>query len=302
MTNAVSHPSLSQLSHDISAVVAAAAPAVVAVHGGGRRPSSGVIWQPGIVVTAEETIARDSDLAVVLPGGNRVQATLAGRDPSTDIAVLRYDGAPPAQAFASMPVASGLQAGQLALAIGSAEGGAVATLGIVSFVGGPWRSSLGGHIDARLVIDTRLPAVAEGGVLVGADGSMIGMAVFGPRRRVLAIPAATIARIVPVVLDKGHISRGYLGVGLQRVALGAEGGEQRRGAMVVTLDPAGPAKTAGILQGDIIVAVGGTAVTGPRSLYHQLGPDAVGRKLAVDVIRAGAHASLDVTIAPRPAA
>jgi len=302
MTDAVSHPSLSQLSHDFAALVAAAAPAVVAVHGGGRRPSSGLIWQPGIVVTAEETITQDSDLAVVLPGGNRVQATLAGRDPSTDIAVLRYEGAPPPQTFAATPMAAGLQAGQLALAIGSAEGGAVATLGMVSFAGPPWKSSLGGQIDARLVVDTRLPAIAEGGALVAADGSLIGMAVFGPRRRVLAIPAATIVRVVPVILDRGHIPRGYLGVGLQRVAVSAEGGEHRRGAMVVTLDPAGPAKTAGILQGDIIVAVGGAAVTGPRSVYHQLGPDAVGRKLAVDLIRAGAHASVDVTVGPRPAA
>jgi S1-C subfamily serine protease len=292
-----------QLSNDFAALVAAAAPAVVAVHGGGRRPSSGLIWQPGVVVTAEETIAQDSDLAVVLPGGERVHATLAGRDPSTDIAVLRYDGAAPPQAFAATPAAAGLQAGQLALAIGSAEGGAVATLGMVSFAGPPWQSRLGGHIDARLVIDTRLPAVAEGGALVAADGSFIGMAVFGPRRRVLAIPAATIARIAPVIIERGHISRGYLGVGLQRVALsGAEGGERQRGAMVVTLDPDGPAKTAGIHQGDIIVAVGGAAVSGPRSLYHQLGPDAVGRKLAVDLVRAGAHTTIDVTIAPRPAA
>jgi S1-C subfamily serine protease len=286
MTDAASsHPFPVQLSHDFAALVAAAAPAVVAVDGGGRRPSSGIIWQPGVVVTAEETIARDGDLAVVLPGGARVPATLAGRDPSTDIAVLRYDGAPPPKAFAATPAAPGLQAGQLALAIGSADGGAVATFGMVSFAGNAWQSRLGGHIDARLVIDTRLPAIAEGGALMAADGSFIGMTVFGPRRRVLAIPAATIARIAPVILDKGHISRGA-----------------RRGAMVVTLDPDGPARTAGIHQGDIIVAVGGAAVTGPRSLYHQLGPDAVGRKLAVDLIRAGTPASIDVVIAPRPAA
>lgn len=307
MTDAASpHPSPLQLSHDFAALVAAAAPAVVAVHGGGRRPSSGIIWQPGVVVTAEETIAPDgngdSNFAVVLPGGNRVDARLAGRDPSTDIAVLRYDAAPPPQTFAAMPAAAGLQAGHLALTIGSAEGGPVAALGIVSFAGSPWQSRLGGHIDARLVIDTRLPVTAEGGALVAADGSFIGMAVFGPRRRVLAIPAATIARIAPVIMDKGHITRGYLGVGLQRVAVpSADGSQPRRGAMVVTLDPAGPAKAAGILQGDIIVAVAGAAVSGPRSLYHQLGPDAVGRTLRIDLIRAGSPVSVDATIASRPA-
>jgi S1-C subfamily serine protease len=308
MTDAVSsNPSqrLSplQLSNELAALVAAAAQSVVAVHGGGRRPSSGIIWQPGIVVTAEETIVRDADLALTLPGGNQVPATLAGRDPSTDIAVLRYEATPAPKAFATTPFATDLRAGHIAVAIGSAEGEAVATLGIVALAGGAWRSRQGGQIDARLVIDARLPTIAEGGALVSADGSLIGIPVFGPRRRVLAIPAATIARVVPIIEDRGHIARGYLGVGLQRVPLAAaDGAETRRGAMVVTLDPAGPAKAAGILQGDIIVRLGGSAVTGLRSLYQQLGSDAVGKKMAVDLIRAGVNKTVDVTIAPRPQA
>ncbi len=278
-----------QLSNELAALVANAAQSVVAVHGGGRRPSSGIIWQPGIVVTAEETIARDADLALALPGGNQVPATLAGRDPSTDIAVLRYDATPAPKAFATTPFATDLRAGHFAVAIGSAEGEAVATLGIVSLAGGAWRSRDGGQIDARLVIDARLPTIAEGGALISADGSLIGIAVFGPRRRVIE--------------DRGDVTRGYLGVGLQRVPLAAaESAETRRGAMVVTLDPAGPAKAAGILQGDIIVRLGGSAVTGLRSLYQQLGSDAVGKKMAVDLIRAGAHRTVDITIAPRPRA
>ena len=292
-----------QLSNELATLVAAAAQSVVAVHGGGRRPSSGIIWQPGIVVTAEETIVRDADLALTLPGGNQVAATLAGRDPSTDIAVLRYEATPAPKAFATTPFATDLRAGHIAVAIGSAEGEAVATLGIVALAGGAWRSRQGGQIDARLVVDARLPTIAEGGALVSADGSLIGIPVFGPRRRVLAIPAATIARVVPIIEDRGHIRRGYLGVGLQRVPLAAaEGAETRRGAMVVTLDPAGPAKAAGILQGDIIVRLGGSAVTGLRSLYQQLGSDAVGKKMAVDLIRAGVSKTIDVTIAPRPQA
>jgi S1-C subfamily serine protease len=290
-----------QFSNQLAAMVAAAAQSVVAVHGGGRRPSSGIVWQPGIVVTAEETVAHDADLALTLADGNRVQATLTGRDSSTDIAVLRYEATPPVKAFATL--ATDVRAGHLAVAIGRADGDAVATLGIVSLAGAPWRSRQGGQIDARIIIDARLPAIAEGGALVGADGGLIGIAVFGPRRRVLAIPAATIARIVPTIRDKGHIARGYLGVGLQRVPLlVADGTESRRGAMVVTLDPAGPAKAAGILQGDIIVALGGAPVTGLRSLYQQLGPDAVGQKKAVEIVRAGARTTIDVTIASRPQA
>jgi len=302
MTDAVSTTqSPLQFSNQLAATVAAAAQSVVAVHGGGRRPSSGIIWQPGLVVTAEETVARDTDLALTLPDGSRVQATLAGRDPSTDIAVLRYEAAQPAAAFAAAPFAAEPRAGHLAIAVGRADSNAVATLGIVSLAGASWRSSQGGQIDARLVIDLRLPAIAEGGALVGADGGLIGMAVFGPRRRVLAIPAATIARIAPHIQDKGHIARGYLGVGLQRVRLpAADGADAQRAAMVVTLDPAGPARTAGILQGDIVVGLGGNAVTGLRSLYQQLGPDTVGQKLTVDLVRAGARTKVDVTVAARP--
>lgn len=293
------HTTLSDLSNDLAALVAATAPAVVAVHGAGRGPASGLLWQPGVVVTADETLAGDGDLAIVLPSGERVAATVAGRDPSTDVAVLRCQGAPPAATVAAMPAASGVAAGELAVAIGSAAGGTVAALGMVSFAGGPWRSRSGGDIAARLVIDARLPAVAEGGVVVTADGRFVGMAAFGPRRRVIAIPAATIAAVVPVILDRGHIPRGYLGVGLQGVALGD--GDGRRGAMVVTLDADGPARAAGIHQGDIIVAVAGAAVTGPRSLYRQLGPDAVGTTATVELVRAGAPVSVAVTVAARPA-
>jgi S1-C subfamily serine protease len=306
MTNAASPLQSSvQLSEHLAAIVGATARSVVAVHGRGRRPSSGLIWEPGLAVSAEEAVERDAELAVTLADGSRVEATLAGRDPSTDIAVLRYaaGGAATSAGLASHAVAKDLRAGNLAVAVGRYGDDTVAALGIVALAGPAWRSSQGGLIDARLRIDARVPATAEGGALVAADGSLIGMAAFGPRRRVLAIPAATIARVVAAIKDRGHIARGYLGVGLQRVPLPAgEGAEARRAAMVVTVDPAGPAKAAGVLQGDIIVAVGGTAVTGLRSLYQQLGPDTVGQKKAVELIRAGARTTVDVTVAERPQA
>ena len=296
-------PPALRLSHDLAGIVDAAAASIVAVRGGGRRPSSGIIWQPGIVVTAEETVERDGDLAIVLPDGRRVAAELAGRDSSTDIAVLRFDAAdvPTISGFAAAPHAMAVRPGHLALAIGRADADPVATLGMVSRAGGAWHSSHGGLIDARLVIDARLPSSTEGGALVAADGALIGMAVFGPRRRVLAIPAATLARMVPRIRDSGHVGRGYLGVGLQRVMVPATAEtEARPAAIVVTVDPSGPAHGAGILQGDIILALGDTPVTGVRSLYQQLGPDAVGRSLAVALIRAGARMTIEVTVTARP--
>jgi S1-C subfamily serine protease len=295
-----------QLSQHLASIVASISRSVVAVHGrAGRTPSSGIVWQPGLAVSAEETVERDTDLALTLPDGSLVEATLVGRDPSTDIAVLRFAAAGSAAPapVGSGPFASDPRPGHLAVAVGRSGGDVIAALGIVSLAGAAWRSSQGGLIDARLRIDARLPIVAEGGALVAADGRLIGMSVFGPRRRVLAIPAATIDRTVQAIGDKGHIARGYLGVGLQGVPLAAaDGAEARRAAMVVTIDPAGPAKTAGILQGDIIVALGGAPVTSLRSLYRQLGPDTVGRSTSIELIRAGASTTVDVTIAARPRA
>jgi S1-C subfamily serine protease len=304
MTDTVSPPQAAlQLSHHFASIVAKASRSVVAVHGRGRTPSSGIIWQPGLVVSAEETVERDAEITLTLPDGSRVEATLAGRDPSTDIAVLRFAAAT-ADAptpFAADAVAPDVRPGHLAVAVGRADGDVLAALGIVSLAGPAWRSSAGGLIDARLRIDARLPIAAEGGALVTADGALIGMSVFGPRRSVLAIPAATIERIVQAIKDRGHIARGYLGVALQRVRIPAsDGAEAHRAAIVVSLDPAGPAKTAGVLQGDIIVALAGAPVTGLRSLYQRLGPDTVGQRLSVELIRAGARTAVDVTVAPRP--
>jgi S1-C subfamily serine protease len=289
---------LSQFSRHLASTIEAASRTVVAVHGRGRIPSSGIIWEPGLVVTAEETIERDTDLAVTLPDGRRVEATLAGRDASTDIAVLRFGAEAP---VAAPTIASDLRPGHLAVAVGRSQGDVIAALGIVSLAGGAWHSSHGGKIDAKLRFDMRLALTAEGGALVTAEGELIGMAVHGPRRRVLAIPAATISRVVATIKDKGHVARGYLGVSLQSVPLPARDGEQRRrAAMVVTIDPAGPAHAAGLLQGDILVAMDGEPVAGVRGIYQRLGPDSVGRMISVELVRAGAPTTAQVTIAARP--
>ncbi len=289
---------LSQFSRHLASTIDAASRTVVAVHGRGRIPSSGIIWEPGLVVTAEETVERDTDLALTLPDGRRVEATLAGRDASTDIAVLRFGAEAPA---AAPTIASDLRPGHLAVAVGRSQGDVIAALGIVSLAGGAWHSSHGGRIDAKLRFDMRLALTAEGGALVTADGELIGMAVHGPRRRVLAIPAATISRMVATIKDKGHVARGYLGVSLQSVPLPARDGEQRRrAAMVVTIDPAGPAQAAGLLQGDILVAMDGEPITGVRGIYQRLGPDSVGRKISVELVRAGAPTTAQLTIAARP--
>ncbi|MEX0852488.1 MAG: S1C family serine protease, partial [Bauldia sp.] len=174
-----------------------------------------------------------------------------------------------------------------------------AALGLVSRATGPWRSLRGGEIDARIELDVRLAAGAEGGLAFDAAGQAIGMAVFGPRRRVLAIPAATVERVATRLESHGRIPRGYLGVGLQPVAVE---GVQGSGAMVISLDPKGPAAAAGLHQGDIVVAWDGEPVRHVQAIMRALGPDSVGTQVTLGLRRAGEDHQIRLTIAERPAA
>jgi S1-C subfamily serine protease len=284
------------LSDHTAQIVERASQGVVAVHGGGR--SSGIHWRSGVIVTAEEVLERDEDISVTLPGGRQVAATLAGRDPSTDVAVLRFtpDGLTAAQTVA----AAALRPGHVVLAVGSHEGAPVASLGIVGFVGGAWHSSRGGAIDHLLRLDLSLSPRAEGGALVDMDGRVLGMTVFGPRRRVLAIPSATIDRAVDQLLSKGHVARGYLGAGLQNVRLGRGTSDAKRGILVVSIDPAGPAARSGLLVGDIITAWNARPVAQVREVRRLLGPDSVGASVDLQLLRGGAAADLKLTLGERP--
>jgi S1-C subfamily serine protease len=148
--------------------------------------------------------------------------------------------------------------------------------------------------------DIALARAAEGGPLVDAEGGLIGMAVFGPRRRVLAIPHATIVRASEEVLAHGTVGRGYIGVSVQSVRADGEGGSS--GAMVVGLDPEGPAKQAGVLLGDILLTWDGEAVSGTRSVVHRLGPGTIGSTVKLGLSRAGNPTELSLTVGARPSA
>ena len=276
-------------------LVADAAPVVVAI-GSGRAQSSGFVWRTGLIVTAEEALAEEDRFAVTLNGGEAVEAKLVGRDPSTDVALLRIDQADlaPVSLTPAFPTA-----GMLAIAVGASGGTPTAALGLVSRSAGSWRSLRGGEIDARIDLDLGLPRGAEGGLVFDAESRAIGMAVFGPRRRVLVIPASTIERVAAKLESHGRIPRGYLGVGLHPVTV--EGSEES-GAMIMTIDPKGPANAAGVLQGDIIVTWNGEPVRYIRSLLRTLGPDSVGQEVALGLKRGGSLREIRLTIAERPVA
>lgn len=295
---------LAVFSGQLAALVDRVAAGVVAVHGRDGAAASGLLWRQGVVVTAEEALGHDEDHAVTLPNARRVAATLAGRDPSTDIAVLRFedDAAVPPR----IDRADAARAGEIAIAVGRREEGPVASLGIIALAGGPWRSLRGGKIDQRIHADLRLDGRAEGGALVDAAGKLIGMTVFAPRRRVLAIPTSTIERVVEQLLARGRIARGYLGAGLRPVRLDA--GVMRslslahdRAAIIVSVDDSGPARRAGLMLGDMVTSWNGEPIRGVRDVIVHLGSDSVGETVKLALIRAGAAASATITIGERPA-
>ena len=283
---------LALFSTALADLAAAVAPSLVAVDSG-RARSSGFAWRKDLIVTADEALGEEGEVAIVTAGGERRPAAVVGRDPATDVALLRVEGAAlPAVSLATEPV----RPGALVLAVG---GGGQALLGIVSVAGPAWRSMRGGEIEARIELDLRLRRPVEGGLVLDAGGSTFGMVVSGPRRRALVIPAATIERIALRLERDRRIPRGYLGLGLQPVRAAGDGAT---GAMVMSLDPAGPGAQAGLHQGDVVVSWDGQKLTDLAALLAALGPDSVGSRVLVGLRRAGAALDMHLTIGERPAA
>jgi S1-C subfamily serine protease len=293
---------LSQLSDAISARAEAAKNAVVAVRLGETRHLTGLVWQSGVVVVSEQSLPRGDEFELVTPGGSTAAAKLAGRDASTNIAILKTDDSFPAPPF----VAAEAHIGTLALAIGAdGAGGVSARLGMINLVGGEWHSRRGGLIDRRIVLDIGLAHREEGGPVFDAAGGCLGMSTFGPRGQVIVIPYATLMRVVPQLIKDGHVSRGWLGVALQAVAVPdalREGADQSSGMMVMSVVENGPAAQAGIVAGDIILSVDGISARRFRKIARYFGGDSIGRKADVRVIRGGAIITVQTTIAERRAA
>ena len=281
---------LTSLSSALEGVVAGARPSIVSVHSR-RSRASGFVWKTGLVVTADEALAEEGEVAIKLSDGATRPATIAGRDHTTDVALLRFDGAglPPIKLISRTPAL-----GSLAAVVAAENGVATAALGVVSLTGEPWRSLRGGDIDARIELDISLRRSHEGGLALNATGEAFGMAVLGPRR-VLVIPAATIERVVCKLETHGRIARGYLGLGLEPVKL-----DDGVGAMVMSLDKTGPSAAAGIRQGDVIVGWNNEKLTGVRALLRSLGPDSVGAVVEVAVRRADEPMTFKLTIGERP--
>jgi S1-C subfamily serine protease len=284
-------PGLSELSREISGVIAEAAPALAAVDASRHSSSSAIHWSDGLFVAANEAVEADEGIEITLSSGDRVPAELKGRDPTTGLALLQSEAVGGVRPETAVPVA----AGHLAIVVGHGETSPVAAFGLVSEAGPAWRSMRGGLIDRRIRLSAQVDSRAEGGAALDAEGRLIGLVLFDPYRRPLVIPAETLERVVPALAEQGHVPRGYLGAGLHPIRH-----RDMRGAMVMSLEEGGPAQKAGIMIGDIITSWNGEQVQGMRDLMRRLGPDAVGRVTSLGILRGGEARSLDVTIGARP--
>ena len=272
---------------------------VVAIRARRRIPSSGILWRDGVVVTAQHTIQREEDIVITLPDGTDAPATLAGRDPGTDLAALRLPptNAPPGPL--DVAPLEAMRAGSLVLALGRPGTELTAALGLVSAVGEPWRTWHGGRIDRLIRLDIGIYDGFSGGPLVDAEGRVLGVNTSTLLRGApTAVPAATVERVLGQLLEHGHVPTGYLGVGMQTVALS----EQSTGLMVMSVDPAGPAGRGGVLLGDVITAIDDKAVSDPADVLAHLDAGQVGKSAQLRLVRAGQPTSVTVTVGDRPSA
>jgi S1-C subfamily serine protease len=292
---------LLSLSNDLAATVERTAPAIVTVHARRRLPSTGIHWRPGVIVTADHTVRAEEDITVTTPDGRALPAVLAGRDPGTDLAVLTVKDA--GSATAAVGDDTALKVGHLVLALGY---GPRASWGVISAVGPRWRSWRGGEIERLVRLDLTLYPGFSGGPLVDAAGRVVGLNTSGLARDArLAVPATTVTRVADELLRTGHVSRGYLGLGMQPVRLpeplrGQLGLTRETGLMVVTVEPDGPAARAGVLLGDVLVALDGAPVGDLDDVQAQLGSDRIGIAIPAVLVRAGARTELSIIVGAQP--
>ncbi len=296
---------LSEISDQLADAVSAAAASVVAVHARPRLASTGVHWRDGVIVTTDATVKRTDDISVTLPNGQRVTATLAGRDAGTDLAALRIPtGLLP---VAPRSAAADLKPGHLVLALArTGNDGPQATFGVVSSVGEAWRTWRGGTLDRRLQSDVELLPGFGGGPLVTAAGTIAGINSGGMSKPLcVTIPDTTIDRILDAVLNRGYVARGWLGASMQVVrfsdtATAKLGFDGRGGLVVLDVEHDSPAAHGGVMIGDVLVRIDETRITQHDDVMAFLGSDRVGTTVQLQVVRGGEVVIVPVTIGERP--
>jgi S1-C subfamily serine protease len=291
---------LQSLSQGIEAIVAATKHRVVAIRNASHRHVSGFVWQSDVVVASEQAIGSRDEYEIVTADGRALRAQIVGRDPGTNILALRLSE----HIDVRSSVAASPRTGGLVLALAANVDGTTAVrIGAVRSVGDRWFSRSGGRIDQRITLDIRLQRTEEGGPVLDAAGALIGMSTLGRPGEVLAIPTATLERIVPQLLATGRVARGWLGVALRPVVVPdalVEQAGQHAAMMVMSLAEQGPAAQAGVTAGDLLLTLDGIALRDMRQLLARLSEDNVGKSLELRLIRGGHIIKLDTQIGTRP--
>ena len=290
---------LQSLSNDLTAAVERAGRSVFGVSGRARLGSTGVLWRPGLIVTADHTVHVDEEVSVTRPDGRTLTARVAGRDPTIDVAVLKVDA--PGVEVAEIADSEAVRVGHIVLALGA---GPRASWGVVSSIGeGRSGKSAGGDL---FHLDLTLYPGFSGGPLVDVLGRVVGINTSGSSRHwQLAIPASAVNRVVDELLRRGRIPRAYLGVSTQPVRLPEAlrqklNVDQQTAVIVVEVQSGSPAAAAGLSIGDVIVALGASRIADPMDLKSALRPDKVGESITASVLRGGEPKSLQVTVGERP--
>jgi S1-C subfamily serine protease len=295
---------IASLSDDLANAVDRAAVGVVTVNARRRMPASGIAWTAdGLIVTASHVVERDEEITVGLADGRTVAAALVGRDPGTDLALLRADGGglEPAPRSGVAP-----RVGHLALAVGRpGPSGPMASFGVITTVGGAWRTPSGATVDGYVRADVAMLPGFSGGPLIDGEGGAIGLnsSTLG-RGGGLTVPTGAIEAVVAALLSDGRIRRGYLGIGTQPVRLPEAqattlGLSSREALLIVQVEPDSPADRDGLFLGDAIVAIDGRSVANVEELQDALAGDRVGQPAAVRVIRGGEPREVTVTVGER---
>jgi len=293
------------LSSQFAEVAEQASKFTVAVYGGRRIAGSGMIWRPAIVVTANHMLRRTDEVEVTF-GQTRHKATVLGRDPGTDIAVLRLDkgdaGAPELVSDSSK-----LRVGQLVLAVGrSTLGDLAAAAGIIARLGAGWQTWRGGRIDTLLRPDVTLYPGQSGSALIDSRGRVLGMNTSAlARAATITVPTATIERVVDEIVEHGGIFRPYLGLAMQAVSVPTDLSsklkiDQNSALMVMQVEPGSPSAEAGITLGDLIVSINAQFVSGIEDIQRTLSRAKRGDSVDLGHVRGGQLSSLRVKLADRP--
>lgn len=291
---------LAALSQSMADAVERVGKSLVTVNGRARQSATGIAYGDGdLVLTADHVVEREDNLTVVTHDGRTLNAKVAGRDPSTDLAVLRVEGLN----VPAVTVANTARVGQIALAVGRpSSDGVMASSGIISKVAGPVRMGRGAQIEQIIQTDATPYPGFSGGALIDATGAAYGLLTTGlARGAAIVIPMHIAFKVASTLVQQGYMKRGYLGIVSQQVKLppAQRANNLENGLLVVRIEDGSPAEQGGLMVGDILVGIDGHAINDADDLLAALSGDKVGKPVAMQVLRGGASQTLNVTVGQR---